>query len=102
MQPKTSGISLLLSSSCGPMDSLAYTRHAQRIMTERRITDEWVERTVATPALRARDPYDDTVERFYLGIAERGGRMLQVAVNTESEPWRVVSTFFDRSVRGDL
>ena len=47
---------------------------------------------MATPDLRARDPYDDTVERFCLGIAERGHRVLRVAVNTESEPWRVVST----------
>lgn len=80
---------------------LTFTLHAQQVMVERSIALEWVERTVAGPDRRVQDPYDETVERFYLQIAEHDGRVLRVAVNTASEPWRVVSTFFDRSARGN-
>jgi len=69
-------------------------------MAERRIPQEWVERAVTAPDRIAQDPYDEAVERFFLRIEERDGRVLRVAVNTEAEPWRVVSAFFDRSARG--
>lgn len=66
------------------------------------IAIEWVERTVEEPDLRTSDPNDAEVERFFRRIPERDGRVLRVAVNTHVEPWRVVSVFFDRRVRGTL
>ena len=81
---------------------LILTAHARQVMAERDIPLDWVQRTVDAPALRSRDPYDEEVERFYLPIAERGNRVLRVAVNVTSDPWRVVSAFFDRSMRGEL
>ena len=81
---------------------LEYTLHALHVMEERGIPAEWVERVVTAPQQRTRDPHDESVERFFLRIPERGGKVLRVAVNTESDPWRVVSTFFDRSMRGQL
>ena len=63
---------------------------------------EWVERTVAEPALRSPDPHDSELERLYRPIPERGGRVLRVVVNTRVAPWRVVSVFFDRGMRGQL
>lgn len=71
-------------------------------MNKRGISAEWVERAVAAPLLRMRDPHDESVERFFVRIPEQGGKVLRVAVNTESDPWRVVSTFFDRAMRGEL
>lgn len=82
--------------------TLEYTRHATHAMQERLIAEEWVEATVAEPALRTSDPNDVEVERFYRPIPEHGGRVLRVVVNTRVAPWRVVSVFFDRSVRGQL
>ena len=82
--------------------TLDYTRHAAQAMEERMILSEWVESTVAAPALRNSDPKDPEVERFFRGIPERGGRVLRVAINTRVDPWRVVSVFFDRSMRGEL
>ena len=35
----------------------------------------------------------------FVRIPERGDRVLRVAVNTRVAPWRVVSVFFDRSMR---
>ena len=81
---------------------LIFTAHARRAMVERDIPVDWVQRTVDAPALRSREPYDEKVERFYLPIAERGNRVLRVAVNVTSDPWRVVTAFFDRSMRGEL
>ena len=81
---------------------LILTAHARQVMAERGILLEWVQRAVDAPALRNRDPYDEEVERFYLPVAERGNRVLRVAVNVTSDPWRVVTVFFDRAMRGEL
>ena len=71
-------------------------------MAERMISAAWVERTVGAPELRAPDPNDSDVEQFFRRVPERGGRVLRVAVNTGVVPWRVVSVFFDRGMRGEL
>ena len=76
--------------------NLEYTRHATHAMAERRIHEEWVELAVAEPSLRAPDPDDPEIERFFRRIPEYGDRALQVAVNTRAAPWRVVSVFSDR------
>ena len=71
-------------------------------MAERLIPIEWVELAVDEPELRTPDPTDPTVERFFRAIPERDNRVLRVAANTHVAPWRVVSVFFDRSMRGKL
>ena len=78
---------------------LEFTRHAVQVMAEREIAVEWVERAVSEPTLRASDPNDPDVERFFRPIPERGGRVLRVVVTTKAVPWRVVSVFFDRNAR---
>ncbi len=82
--------------------ALEYTRHAAHVVDERMIPRDWVESAVAEPAVRSSDPDDPDVERFFRRIPERGDRVLRVAVNTRVAPWRVVSVFFDRSMRGEL
>ncbi len=81
---------------------LEYTIHAEKAIAERGIELEWVERTVDQPALRIPDPDDPLVERFYGAVLERDNRILRVAVNTNASPWRVVTAFFDRDMRGRL
>lgn len=81
---------------------LTYTSHALDVMERRGIRPEWVERAVAAPERRVRDPYDRSLERFFRRITESDGKVLRVVVNTESDPWRVVSTFFDSAMRGGL
>lgn len=84
-----------------PLD-LELSRHAIRMMAERNIPEEWVQITVVAPALRIPDPNDPEVERFFRRIPEFGDRVLRVAVNTNVTPWRVVSAFFDRGMKGVL
>jgi hypothetical protein len=78
------------------------TKHAKKVLTEREIPIEWLERTLAAPELVLPDPDDAAVERRYRKIPEFGGRVLRVAVNTAIEPCRVVSVFFDRQMKGKL
>ena len=52
--------------------------------------------------LRVPDLNDFEIERFYCKIPEKGGRVLRVAVNIRVAPWRVVSAFFDRTMKGKL
>ena len=80
---------------------LFYTQHARQQMERREISAAWVERVVVLPTHRMRDPGDSTVERFYAPIAERDDRVLLVVADTVSVPWRVVTVFFDRRMRGE-
>lgn len=82
--------------------SLAYSDHARRAIAERLISTDWIERIVSEPELRTDDPNDIELERFYARVPEREGRVLRVVVNTQVEPWRVVSVFFDRRMRRRL
>jgi len=73
------------------------TQHARKVLAERGIAVEWMERTLSSPEWSASDPGDPTVVRFFRRIPEFGGRVLRVAVNTTVEPKRIVSVFFDRT-----
>jgi len=78
------------------------TKHAQKVLDEREIPIEWVERTLSALELVLPDPEDATVERRFRRIPEFGDRVLRVAVNSTVEPNRVVSIFFDRRMKGKL
>jgi hypothetical protein len=78
------------------------TSHAEKALAEREIAVEWLERTLNAPELTLPDPDDAEVERRFRKIPEFGGRVLRVAVNTAVEPARIVSVFFDRTMKGKL
>ncbi|MBA2592243.1 MAG: DUF4258 domain-containing protein [Pseudomonadota bacterium] len=78
------------------------TEHAKKVLAEREIPLEWLERALNEPALCRLDPDDASLERRYRSIPEFGGRVLRVVVERSVEPVRVVSVFFDRSMRGKI
>lgn len=78
------------------------TKHARKVLDERGIQVEWLERTLSDPEWVMPDPDEAMVERRFRRIPEFGGRVLRVAVNTSVEPNRVVSVFFDRGMKGKL
>ena len=78
------------------------TKHARKALEERGIQIEWVERTLFAPECVLPDPADTTVKRYFRRVPEFGERVLRVAVNTAVEPNRVVSVFFDRTMKGKL
>jgi len=82
--------------------SYTLSEHAKKVLAEREIQLEWLERTLREPVLRRPDPDDSSLERRYRAIPEFEGRVLRVVVNLAIEPVCVVSVFFDRSMRGKL
>jgi len=79
-----------------------FTLHATRQMAEREIRRQWVTLVIESPERREADRRDPTIELFYGRIHPAESRVLLVAVNTQADPWRVVSVFFDRRMRGRL
>jgi hypothetical protein len=84
------------------MKNYEMTKHAQRALEEREILVKWMERTLTVPELVLSDPEDATVEQHFRRIPEFGNRVLRVAVNTAVELNRVVSVFFNRTMKGKL
>lgn len=85
-------------------DSVAYelSAHAETVMAEREILEAWVARVLNHPE-RSETDITDPLLRHALGrVAERDDRVLRVIYNETVEPWRVVTAFFDRAMRGKL
>ncbi len=78
------------------------SNHAKKVLIEREIPIEWVERALTKPDLRQMERNDQALERRFRRIPEFGGRVLRVVVNVSMQPNRVVSVFFDRSMKGKL
>jgi uncharacterized DUF497 family protein len=78
------------------------TQHARDVLQERQISVEWMERVLAQPALVQPSAAEVTLESRLARIAERGGRVLRVVVNKTVVPERVVSVYFDRTMKGKL
>lgn len=79
-----------------------FTQHALRVMEIRGISKASVMEVLRHPKLRIQDPVDPEVERFYALVKEMGDRVLRVAVNTKTNPWRIITVFPDRNMRDKL
>lgn len=78
------------------------TNHALIVLLERDIHVEWVRRVLMHPHLRLPDTEDPDLVHALAPIAERGDRVLRVVYNETTDPWRVVTAYFDRAWRGML
>ena len=78
------------------------TQHARDVLQERQIPMEWMKRVLAKPALVEPSATDTTVESRLAKIPEHGDRVLRVVVNKRAVPERVVSVYFDRTMKGRL
>jgi len=78
------------------------SKHAREALQERQIPAEWMERVLAQPTLVQPSPTDQTLENRFAKIPEHGGRVLRVVVNKTVAPERVVSVYFDRTMKGKL
>jgi Domain of unknown function (DUF4258) len=81
---------------------LSFSRHALDVIEERQIAREWVQRAVDHPSLALADHDDPDLEHVLTAIPEREGRVLRVVYNRSVDPVRVVTAFFDRTMRGKL
>ena len=78
------------------------TQHARDVLQERQIAVAWMERALGQPALSLPSQSDPAVESRFVRIPEYGNRVLRVVVNKQAVPERVVSVYFDRSMKGTL
>jgi len=70
------------------------TLHAKDMLTERKIPEEWVRRTLNEPDNSHSG--NDGNQHYAKAITERSGRVLHVIVNNTVQPNRIVTLFFDR------
>jgi len=78
------------------------TEHARDVLEERQIPIAWMERALEQPAVSLPSQRDPSVESRFLRIPEFGDRVLRVVVNKHAVPERVISVYFDRSMKGKL
>jgi len=78
------------------------TQHAREILHERDISLEWLERILAAPERIEPDSRDASLEHRLGRIAQHGNRVLRVILNPQVTPPRVVTVYFDRTMRDKL
>lgn len=72
------------------------TAHAPAKVTLERIPPQWVQRVIEAPTERMQEPTDPDVTRAWARIPEYGDRVLRVAYNHASSPYRVVTVTWGR------
>jgi hypothetical protein len=82
--------------------NLFFSLHALGVLEERQIAKDWVQRVVDRPALILADRADPELAHALAPIPEREGRVLRVVYNRDVDPVRVVTAYFDRTMRGKL
>ena len=78
------------------------SRHARDVLEERELPVAWLERVLNAPQRIEPDPDDDELEHRFCRFAEHGNRVLRVVVNKTVRPARVVTLYFDRTMRNKL
>jgi hypothetical protein len=75
---------------------IVFTQHAETMMAERGIKEEWVRTTIVEPEATESDPTQHDVRRAFRAIPESGNRILRVVYASLGDTIRVVTAFFDR------
>lgn len=76
--------------------------HAVTVMAEREILEAWIERVLTSPERTEPDATDPLLRHALGRIPERSDRVLRVVYNETVHPWRVVTAYFDRAMRGKI
>ncbi len=86
-----------------PQDlSYELTAHAAVVIAERQISRQWIEQALRQPEKIEHDTKDPVLRHALRRIPEHGDRVLRVVYNETSEPWSIVTAYFDRSQRDKL
>jgi len=80
-----------------PPSKVKLSLHAQDMLRERNILEEWVWRTINTPDKKRRG--EDNNMHYTKAIKENLGRVLRVVINSDVQPHRIVTVFFDRRLQ---
>jgi len=78
------------------------SQHAECVIEERQIALDWIVHVIQAPQQLEPDPDDATLTRVWATIPVADDRVLRVVYNHTVSPYRIVSVFFDRGMRGRL
>lgn len=84
------------------MIEYALTKHAETMLKERGIQLEWLERILLNPVQQHVDLTDPALKHAIGPIAENGDRLLRVIYNETVKPLRIITAYFDRTLRKSL
>ena len=76
--------------------------HAQKVITERNINIEWIDRVFSNPDKIEYDKKNDILEHRLKVIEEYYDRVLRLVCNTNEKPILIVTAFFDRRMKGKI
>jgi hypothetical protein len=75
---------------------IVLSRHAQRVVSERRLAEEWIAEVIRNPAFTKPDPTQPGAIRAFGRVAAFGNRMLRVVYYDAGMEYRIITVFFDR------
>lgn len=78
------------------------TEQARKRIIQRRISLNWIIRVLENPEHEEPKPEDPQLYKAWGYIRESGGRVLCVVYNETTEPWRIVTVYFERAFRGRI
>lgn len=76
------------------------TNHARKVIEERNIKLEWIERVISAPRETLTFKDDSELEHAIKEIGEYENRVLRVIYNKNTDPLRIITVYFDRTLRG--
>jgi hypothetical protein len=82
--------------------SYQLSQHARRRIERRQIRPEWIVAALTNPDRVEPDALDPALRHALKKIEEMDNRVLRLVYNPSVEPPRIVSVYFDRSLRGKV
>jgi len=82
-----------------PKPIFELSEHAAAVIARRNIDLEWIEWVLLNPHRTERGKNDQSLVHAFGRIAERGGRVLRVVYNANVVPPRIVTAYFDRTLK---
>ena len=74
---------------------IVLSRHAQHVVDERKLAEEWIAEAIASPDFTEPDPTQPGI-RAFRRIAASGNRALRVVYYDAGTEYRIITVFFDR------
>ncbi|MCH7527884.1 MAG: DUF4258 domain-containing protein [Planctomycetes bacterium] len=78
------------------------SEHASVAVRERRISLRWVKRVLEAPDRTVSDDADPELLHALGKVPEQGDRVLRVVYNHKVTPWKIVTAYFDRAMKGGV
>lgn len=78
------------------------TAHAASVVAERKLDLAWVERVLEHPVRTEVDRHDPNLRHALARVPEHGNRVLRVVYDPRASPLRIITVYFDRTLRNKL